>query len=112
MLVLHCFEKFHLYTEIEFKIDICLIIHLDFQPKINANKRKDSKRVPKHDGVVLKIDDDMLTMRWLKKFKRSLKEDKLQYNDNEYDCSGFNALNLNVWDSNDKESSDSELINK
>lgn len=57
------------------------------------------KRPLRHDGVVLKIDDDMLTMRWLKKFKHSLKADKLQYQDNEYDSSGFNAINLNVQDS-------------
>lgn len=82
---------------------------LDIQHKSNAAK---AKRPLKHDGVVLKIDDDMLTMRWLKRFKQSLKDDKLQYQDNEYDSSGFNAVNLNVQDSRTKDSPAPELVNK
>jgi hypothetical protein len=43
---------------------------------------------------VLKIDDQMSTMDWLKKFKNKLDTDKLEYKDNEYESSGFDPLNI------------------
>ena len=61
----------------------------------------------------MKIDDGMWQMKWLKKFKRSLKEDKLAYEDNGYESSGFNAVNLKYHDSitdKKKESYSKEIL--
>lgn len=37
-------------------------------------------------------------MDWLKKFKRKLDTDKLDYKDNEYESSGFDPLNIVISD--------------
>ena len=63
-------------------------------------KSRSPKRKKKHDnGIVLKIDNGMHQMEWLKKFKRSLSDEKLDYADNEYDSSGFNPINIKIQDS-------------
>ena len=40
----------------------------------------------------------MHQMNWLKKFNQHLSDTKLNYDDNEYDSSGFNPVNLKLQD--------------
>lgn len=67
---------------------------------------------PKERGVSLKIDDAMSSMNWLKKFRSTLDDDKLEYKDNEYESSEFDPLNLNIQDSTNDSKKDIRANNK
>jgi hypothetical protein len=57
------------------------------------------KLKPKKKGIALKIDDNLKTMNWLKKFNSNLIDDKLDYKYNEYESSGFDPINIRYQDS-------------
>ena len=66
----------------------------------------------KKNNVVLRIDDQMSTMDWLKKFKRKLDTDKLDYKDNEYESSGFDPLNIVISERIQDKKKDNKLQDK
>lgn len=66
----------------------------------------------KNPDVVLRIDDEMTTMNWLKNFKRKLNMNKLDYKDNEYESSDFDPLNIVVHDSIKDKKKDIKIYDK
>lgn len=78
-----------------------LIKYIDFGGQASSKVTGANQRMrPKKSGqIILKIDDEMSTMYWLRNFKRKLKPEKLEYRDNEYESSGFDPLNIKIHDS-------------
>jgi hypothetical protein len=85
--VMNFFYPADIHFTIDFKDDKML--------RVGANH----KLKPKKRGIALRIDNDMNTMDWLRKFKKSLRADKLEYKFNEYESSGFDAVNIKMQDS-------------
>jgi len=89
-----------------------IIFYLDFggQPSHRIIETDQQTRPKRSSKIILRIDDEMATMDWLKNFKRNLKFEKLEYKDNEYESSGFDPLNIVIHDSKKENKKDIQVL--